>query len=125
MVFSKAEEEPLSDMPDEDRATEVSETAYMGEGPAEARKDKTEVSETAYMGEPEERHESKHETEYHKRGPRRGKGTLETHEGHHHGEDRSPEPGTPDFWPSTELDQDEDWEPPTRNKPDSAPWEED
>lgn len=38
--------------------------------------------------------------------------------------DRAPEPGTPDFWPSSELELDEDWEPPKRNRPDSAPWEE-
>jgi hypothetical protein len=37
-------------------------------------------------------------------------------------EDIPPEPGTPDFWPSAELNIVEDLEPPLRNKPDSSPW---
>jgi hypothetical protein len=37
-------------------------------------------------------------------------------------EDIPPEPGNPDFWPSTDLNIVEDLEPPMRNKPDSSPW---
>jgi hypothetical protein len=37
-------------------------------------------------------------------------------------EDIPPEPGNPNFWPSTDLNIVEDLEPPSRNKPDSSPW---
>jgi hypothetical protein len=73
----------------------------------------------------------KHEAEYQCEWPSQGKTAPESHGLHHHGEekqaalgdeDEPPEPGTPAFWPSADLDQDEDWEPPARNKPDSSPW---
>jgi hypothetical protein len=35
-----------------------------------------------------------------------------------------PMPGVPDFWASTDVELEEELEPPTRNKPTSAPWEE-
>lgn len=75
---------------------------------------------------------ARHGAEYACEWPSEGDATGEKHELHHHSgredavrtgkEDESPEPGTPDFWPSAELGQDETWEPPARNKPDSSPW---
>jgi hypothetical protein len=35
-----------------------------------------------------------------------------------------PMPGLPDFWASTDVELEEELEPPTRNRPTSAPWEE-
>ena len=97
-----------------------------------ADKGETKVYGTRHKGEPEEGAEPEHEAEYQCEWPSQGKAAPESHELHHHGgrerealageEDQAPEPGNPDFWPSAELDQDEDWEPPARNKPDTAPW---
>lgn len=111
VIFSKAEEEPC-------------------EEPMEP--EKTEEPDMSHKGTLDEGGELKHKAEYQCEWPARGKGPPESHKVHHHGgkeeaarqgeEDASPEPGNPDFWPSAELDQDEDWEPPTRNEPDSSPW---
>ncbi|MCL5291789.1 MAG: hypothetical protein M1548_04565, partial [Actinobacteria bacterium] len=38
--------------------------------------------------------------------------------------DKPPPPGVPNFWASSEMGDDEDWVPPTRNRPKSSPWEE-
>ncbi|MBE0446668.1 MAG: hypothetical protein IBX64_00890 [Actinobacteria bacterium] len=74
-ILPKAKEEPFEEPLEE----EVEETRYMDEGPAERKKGKTEESETAYMGEPEEHKEPKHEKEYRRGGPYRGrKATLQT-----------------------------------------------
>ena len=97
-----------------------------------ADKGETDVYGTHRKGEPEKSAEAEHKAEYQCEWPSKGKAATESHKLHHdsgreeavrHGEeDASPEPGNPDFWPSAELDQDENWEPPTRNKPDSSPW---
>ncbi len=111
MTFSKAEEEPSEESMEE---LEKKDTRR------------------GYMGEPEQHNEPKHKAEYQCEWPAHGKKAAESHEVHHHGgrereaqhgeEDLSPEPGNPAFWPSAELDQDETWEPPSRNEPDGAPW---
>ncbi|MCL6471840.1 MAG: hypothetical protein K6T91_03410 [Firmicutes bacterium] len=109
MTFSKTEDEIPNEPADEGK-TETYNTDYKRKGGKRA----------------------KHEAEYQCEWPSQGEAAPEKHKLHHHSgreqaalvdeEDLSPEPGNPDFWPSAELDQDETWEPPARNKPDSSPW---
>ncbi|MHB0975944.1 MAG: hypothetical protein ACYC1U_01985 [Candidatus Aquicultorales bacterium] len=118
----KAEEAPDHDEKYRDHSTEEDETAYFDEpadapGPSVAAGgpgDHTHVDESAYFDEePAEKPGEEGEGAS-------CKGKL----GKPGEEDRAPSPGVPNFWASTEMEDDEDWVPPTRNRPSSSPWQE-
>jgi hypothetical protein len=81
---------------------EASETTYFGGrlkgGREEAEKRQKKLGKDVYLNEESEK----------------GRGDVE----------ELPMPGVPDFWASTDVELEEELEPPTRNKPTSAPWEE-